>query len=172
MSKNILQLTEKTDRENGDYFHIVRSGIDYKQQRENLFEPGADVIYTASLTIATASVLTLNGTPITIVASPGAGKYIEVVSASATMTFNSAAYATNTNLQLICAGADVAQVTNPTILIATVTKNTKFVDGQTPTAGQTQIIADTALQVKVATGNPATGDSDIKVKVSYRIVTI
>lgn len=128
--------------------------------------------FEASLTISTASILTLNGTPITIVAAPGAGKYIEVISASSTMTYVSAAYAANTTLQLICAGADIAQLQDTAILISTVTKNTKFKDVTSAAAGQTQIIANTALQVKVGTANPTTGDSGIKVKVIYRIVTI
>lgn len=128
--------------------------------------------YEASLTIATASVLTLNGTPITIVAAPGAGKYIEVVSASASMTFVSAAYAANTTLRLKCAGATIAQLQDTAILLSTVTKNTKFKDVTSAAAGETQIITNAALQVDVATGNPTTGDSNLIVKVVYRIVTI
>lgn len=132
----------------------------------------ADQLLEASLTIPTASVLTLNGTPLTIVAAPGAGKYIEVVSASCTMTFVSAAYATNTTLQLICTGADIAQVQDTAILISTVTKNTKFKDVTSATAGQTQIITNAALQVKIATGNATLGDSNLIIKCLYRIVTI
>lgn len=128
--------------------------------------------FEASLTIPTASVLTLNGTPLTIVSAPGAGKYIEAISASCTMTFVSAAYATNTTLQLISEGAGTAQLQNTGALIATVTKNTKFVDSAAAAAGASQIITNAALQVKVATGNPTLGDSDIKIKVLYRIVTI
>lgn len=175
--KSVPQLTAKTSTTSGDLYHLVRSNIDYKIDFDDLQESirggaSAEIVYYASLTITTAQVLALNGTPLTIVAATGAGTYIEVISASATMTFVSAAYATNTTLQLINAGADIPQVTNAFILPATVTKNTKFVDGQTPTAGQTQIIANTALQVKVATGNPTTGDSDITVRVAYRIITI
>lgn len=125
--------------------------------------------YSATLTIPTASVLTLNASPLTIVAAPGSGKYIEVISATSQITYVAAAYATNTTLQLICNGADVAQVQDTAILISTVTKNTKFQQVTAATAGQTQIIANTALQVKVATGNPVTGDSDITVTVIYAI---
>lgn len=136
-----------------------------------LATPGGTIL-EASLTIPTASVLTLNATPLTIVAAPGSGKYIEVISASATMTFVSAAYATNTTLQLINEGATIAQAQNTGILIGTVTKNTKFNNIVTVAAGSTQIITNTALQVNVATGNPTLGDSNIVVKVAYRIVTI
>lgn len=126
----------------------------------------------ATLTISSASILALNSTPITIVSAPGAGKYIEVISASASMTYVSAPYATYTTLQLINAGADTAQSTNTTILASTVTRNTRFGGATAPTAGQTQIITNTALQVKVETGNPTGGDSLVTVKVYYRIVTI
>jgi hypothetical protein len=128
--------------------------------------------YEAELSITSAQVLALNGTPLTIVAAPGSGKYIDVVSATSQMTYVSAAYATNTTLQLINDGATVAQAQDTAILISTVTKNTKFQQVTAATAGQTQIIANTALQVKVGTGNPITGDSAIKVSVIYRIVTL
>lgn len=126
----------------------------------------------ATLTLTSGQIKALNGSPLTIVAGPGSGKYIEAISASAAMTFVSAAYATNTTLQIICESADVAQLQNTSMLISTITKNTKFIDVAAATAGQTQIITGAGLQVKVATGNPATGDSTMVVKVLYRIVTI
>ena len=126
----------------------------------------------ATLTIPTASVLTGFATPLTIVANPGSGRYIEVISASSQITFVTTPYATNTTLQLICNGADVAQVQDTAILLSSVTKNTKFKDVTSATAGQTQLLSNTALMVKVATGNPTAGDSAITVSVVYRIVTI
>lgn len=136
-----------------------------------LATPGGQIL-EASLTIPTASVLTLNATPLTIVAAPGAGKYIEVISASTSITFVSAAYATNTTLQLISEGATIAQMQDTSALVSTVSKITIFQHPTGATAGQTQVLANTALQVKVGTGNPTTGDSNIIVKVAYRIVTV
>jgi hypothetical protein len=128
--------------------------------------------YIADLTISSAQILALNGTPLTIVSAPGAGYYIDVVSATSQMTFGSAAYATNTTLQLINTGAAVAQMQDTAILLSTVNKNTKFSSVTAAAAGQTQVIVNTDLQVKVATANPITGDSAIKVSVIYRIVTV
>ncbi len=136
-----------------------------------LASPGSTLL-EASLTIVSASVLTLNGTPVTIIAAPGAGKYIEVMSASSSMTFVSAAYATNTTLQLINTGAVIAQLQDTAILLSTVTKNTKFKDVTSAAAGETQCITNTGVQVKVSGGNPTAGDSILLVKVTYRIVTI
>lgn len=126
----------------------------------------------ATLTISAAQMLLLNTTPLTIIAAPGAGKYIEVISASAAMTFVSAAYATNTTLQLIQESSQTAQMENTGMLISTITKNTRFIDSAAAAAGNTQITTNAGLQVKIATGNPTLGDSIVKVKVVYRIVTI
>jgi len=136
-----------------------------------LASPGSTLL-EASLTIVAANVLLLNGTPLTIIAAPGAGKYIEIISASASMTFVSAAYATNTTLQLINSGAGTAQFNNTGALIGTVTKNTNFVPATAAAAGATQATTNTAVTVSVATGNPTAGDSILKVMVCYRIVTI
>jgi hypothetical protein len=128
--------------------------------------------YEASLTLSSADILAGNTTPITIVANPGSGLRIEVVEASAAVTFLTAAYATNTVMQLINTGADVAQLENTSALISTVSKIVNFVPATAATAGQTQILSNTALLIKVKTGNPITGAGSIKVNVLYRIVTV
>jgi len=125
----------------------------------------------ASLTIATADVLTLNSAPIEIVAAPGAGFAIEVLSASLKVVFNSVAYATNTALELTSSGADIKQFDGD-LLGATVSKIGLINRDYRPTSGQTQIIENAALNVSVDTGNPTAGDSDIKVYVTYRIITL
>lgn len=124
----------------------------------------------ASITISSAQILTLNASPITIVAAPGSGKYIEVISASTDVNFVSAAYAANTTLQLINESATIAQLQDTAALISTVDKVTKFKDVTSATAAQTQIIKNSGLQVKVATGDPTTGDGTITVNVLYRII--
>ena len=128
-------------------------------------------IKSTSLTIATADVLTLNATPIEIVAAPGAGYAIEVLSASMKVVFNSVAYATNTALELTSSGADIKQFDGD-LLGATVSKIGLINRDYRPTSGQTQIIENAALNVSVDTGNPTAGDSDIKVYVTYRIITL
>jgi hypothetical protein len=130
---------------------------------------GSD-IRSASLVIASADVLQLNSTPQTIVAAQGAGKAIEVISASVKVDFNSAAYATNTTLQLICSGANENQAS--TALDASVSSTTRFRIIPPSSATDTQVIANAALQVSVETGDPTTGDSDIEVFVLYRIINV
>lgn len=130
---------------------------------------GSD-IRSASLVIASADVLQLNTTPQTIVAAQGAGKGIEVISASVKVDFNSAAYATNTSLKLICSGATYEQSQGS--IAASVSSTTRLRTLPPSGATDTQVIENAALQVSVASGDPATGDSDIEVFVLYRVINV
>ena len=133
---------------------------------------GCVCLQTASLTIATADVLQLNSTPLTIVAAQGAGTVIEVISAFMKMTYNSATYATNVGLAIGCSGADEPQVISATALNASASSIRKLAVDSTFAATDTQIIENTALEVYVLTGDPTTGDSDITVHVLYRVITL
>ena len=129
-------------------------------------------VFYATKNIAKADVLTLNGTPIEIVAAPGAGKAIELVNWSISITFVSAAYATNTDLQLKTDTANEAQGISAEILLSTATRKIKggftIVSGTT----NTQIIENKALQATVKTDNPTAGDSDITIYLTYRIIRL
>lgn len=156
-----------------EYFVIVQNGQTRRTTPTDLqtYLSGICQCWIAtSLAIPTASVLTLNATPIQIVAAPGAGLFIEVLSASFKSTFNSVAYATNTTLQVITDTATVAQADLTTGLVFSVSmfKNLARVSSATATA--TQLIANKALMVVVPTGNPTAGNSDITVYVTYRII--
>ena len=132
---------------------------------------GGAIIKEASLTIASADVLTLNSTPITIVPAQGAGTVIEVLSAFVSIDFNTTAYATNTFIQLIVNGATTAQYGGG-ILNATVATTKKLPEISTTSSTTTQLITNAALQVSTLIGNPTAGDSDITVYVTYRIIEL
>jgi len=132
------------------------------------------ILRTTKLFIPSASVLTLNTNPITIVPAPGIGKAIEVISFAMKMTFNSVAYATNTRLELITDTSPTFQAqfyntvlaSSSSIFITTPSFYGGFVDA----SGNLEENKD--LMVSVQTGNPTAGDSDITVYVSYRIIEI
>lgn len=130
-------------------------------------------VFYAKKTIATADVLQLNSTPIEILAAPGAGKAIELISWAISITFVSAAYVTNTDLQLKTDTADDAQGLSEGVLASTVSRKLK---GDftivAPVSTNTQIVENKALQVTVKTGNPASGDSDIIIYATYRIIRL
>lgn len=135
---------------------------------------GYATVYYSSITIPTASVLTLNTTPLTIVAAPGAGLAIQVVSATASMTYNTTAYATNGKLFLISLGSVIPQanITANGFLFGTVTRNVNFNLTNSALITDTQIGVNTPLLVQVDTADPTAGDSDITITVLYRILPI
>jgi hypothetical protein len=157
-----------TDIYKGELFYNQADGVLWTRG-----DSGIECIQgTAKLTIATADVLTLNTTPLTIVAAQGAGTAIEVISANVKIDFNSAAYATNTTLLLIISGANTHSAIATNVLTSTVSSQKYITTIGTGTATATQIIENADLQVQVQTGNPTAGDSDITVYVTYRIITL
>lgn len=149
---------------------VQKDGIDYQLSLENIsLYKGCDV-HCAELVIPTAQVLTLNGTPLTLVAAPGAGYAIELTEVSLKMVFNSVAYATNTTVQVIANGATAYQAQFNSAVLASASSTWNTIAKQALSG--TNIIENTALQVKVATGNPTAGDSDIKIYLQYRIITL
>lgn len=156
-----------TDIYKGELFYNQADGVLWTRG-----DSGIECIQgTAKLTIATADVLHLNTTPIEIVAAPGAGYAIEVISASMKMVYNSATYATNTSLELLTAGATNSQAS--TVIKNSASTIRRFADATTlASATATQLVDNAALNVTVASGDPTAGDSDITVYVTYRIITL
>ena len=152
-----------TDIYKGELFFNQADGVLWSRDDSGVVCLGG----SASLTIASADVLTLNTTPLTIVPAV-AGYAIEVVSASRKLDFNTTPYATNTILQLITSGATSEQAQAK---INSSVSNNLCMDKSTPgSATSTQLIANADLQVTVQTGNPTAGDSDITVFVNYRLI--
>ncbi len=133
---------------------------------------GGGILY-ASVTIASADVLTLNTTPIQIVAAPGAGFALILQQWTINMIFNTTAYATNIGLV----------VRHPTVAAVHEQGRNLLTLGSAPAPGtiiwtacsirgdmtNTQIVANQPLEVAVLVGDPTAGDSDIQVRVWYLI---
>jgi hypothetical protein len=154
-----------TDIYKGELFYNQADGVLWTRG-----DSGIECIQgTAKLTIATADVLHLNTTPIEIVAAPGAGYAIEVISASMKMVYNSVAYATNTALSLVTSTANLFQF--QTEIAQTADCFSKF-ESEDAAPDGVQFVDNQALNVKVASGDPTAGDSDITVYVTYRIITL
>lgn len=135
------------------------------------FGVSAPLEVTAYVTTAQALVLN-SGDVRVLIPAPGANKYIKVLSAEYIMPFKSVAYATNLELQLINTTADLPQMLTTEGLPATVSKTVPFKIVGSIAAGETCIMTNEALILKVKTGDPTTGDSDFRVHVTYQIITI
>jgi cytosine/adenosine deaminase-related metal-dependent hydrolase len=115
----------------------------------------------------------LNTTPKALVAAPGAGVAVCPVSVTAFLDFNSAAY------DGIAAGEDlVLRYTDGSGGIAHTIEATGFLDAVADAhrisnvSGLYVPTANAALVLHMATGNIATGDSPLKIRVRYRLVTL
>lgn len=153
-----------TDIYKGELFFNQADGVLWSRDDNGVVCLGG----SASLTIASADVLTLNTTPLTIVGAV-AGYAIEVISASFSLDFNSTAYATNTYLALQTKNAGAAQITSNE-LDGTTSRIMRFLEPVNPAPSQTQLVVNSPLQVTVLNGNPTAGDSDITVFVNYRLI--
>lgn len=129
------------------------------------------VLKVADKIITTGELLALNATPITLVAAPGAGKYLHLVAAYLFLDFATTAY------DGIAAGEDLTiKYTNGSGTTASTIEATGFLDAAAdalaiaaPTSGVVAV-ANAALVLHMLTGEIATGDSPLKVRTIYREV--
>ena len=133
---------------------------------------GCVCIKEAYLAISSADVLQLNSTPLTIVAAQGAGTAIEVISASVKIDFNTAAYATSTNILISNSSSNTDQFRAGGVLASTVSTFKRFILTNPTGATDTQIIENDSLIIKCDSADPTAGDSDITVYVLYRVITV
>jgi hypothetical protein len=177
-NKSIPQLDAITSLADSDLVHIVASNVDKKMTVANLRiallgTDTAPVIYSATLTINSAAILTSNATPIQLIASAGAGKAIVVLGSTTIKSiFGSIAYATNTNVDIYTDTATEAQLFFQTLLNNTLTRTTMGNIINAPAAANTQIIADKGIYFRTQTGNPTAGDGSITINIQYIIIDL
>ena len=152
-----------TDIYKGELFFNQADGVLWSRDDNGVTCLGG----SASLTIASADVLTLNTTPITIVGAV-AGHAIEVVSASVKIDFNTTPYATEAAIYLQTNGANTLQA-KCAFLDATLTRSSRFETTFVGSATDTQLIPNSDLEI-ICPSDPTAGDSDITVFVNYRLI--
>lgn len=135
-----------------------------------LFEEFDITKKVVTTTLTSAEVLALNTTPISLVSAPVAWSYIIVDRITASIDFTAAAYATNTTMEFRYTNGSGTKVTADiaSLLAATADKI------QSVWGIETEITLTSAASVvaTVATGDPVTWDSDVKVTIEYRILSI
>ncbi len=126
--------------------------------------------YEAEISLTSAQILALNTTPIEIIGTPGAGKYIDLISATWNYTYNTAVYATNTSINLINTGGASAILVDDGALISSVNKIGKFIPKIAPPAATSWMSINSGISVTVDGGDPTAGAGTIKISIVYRIV--
>jgi len=126
-------------------------------------------VFSLKQTIATANVLTLNGTPVTLIEAPGSGRAILLLSAAVFLDYNSIAYATNTNLQIQTDGSN--EVLFESGILQSVNDTFVQLTRVSGAAGNDQVIENAAVEATVETGNPTAGNSPITIYLTYVKIT-
>lgn len=127
-------------------------------------------IQTAQVSLSSSQILNLNTTPVTLVAAPGSGKLIQVISAIWDYTFVSTAYS-NTAVSIYCNTNSVNPICTFVggVLIST---SSIIKDASWPATNvQGGTLIDNAPIIISGGVNPTTGDGTAKVTLLYKIIT-
>lgn len=122
--------------------------------------------------IPTASVLTLNATPIEIVPAPGAGYFIEILNATFRIVFNTTPYATTNAINLQFPGSDLALYAHSNLLNSSKSLMKPFIKTTSFAVDIDIILENTKFEAIAPGANPTAGDSDIDIYITYRKTTI
>jgi predicted RecA/RadA family phage recombinase len=132
-----------------------------------------DIASSAVITVSSAELLALNATPKVLVAAPGAGKAIIPVDAELFLDYNTTAY------DGVAGGEDLAfRYTGTSGNQCGTVEATGFLDASADASrihafnGTINPTANAALVLHMLTGEIATGNSPLKVKVRYRVVDL
>lgn len=135
------------------------------------------VLKVSDTNVTTAQVLALNATPITVVAAPGAGVYLEFVKAYVLYDYNSAAYAgVAAGEDLVfkytnAAGVACSQQLETTGFLDLTADALAIVDADGADLSGVQVaVANAAIVIHLLSGEVITGDSPLKIRVLYREV--
>lgn len=136
----------------------------------DLSKTGVEVIKEATVTVTTGEILALFTTPKQLVAAPGLTYYLEFISMTARLEYNSIAYTVGAgdDLSVKFSGAAGAQV-------STVLETTGFLDQTSnqvrqvaPVNGNYTPVENAGIFLHCLNANPGAGNSPLKVRVLYR----
>lgn len=130
---------------------------------------GSVRVITQRISLTSGQILALNGTPITLISAPGTGKAIDLLSASARLTYGTTTYAANTALHIRMNTAGSDYLANNSNVLGHASNAFGTFD---LAEGVNNIIENKAVEVFVSGGNPTTGDGTLDIYVTYKITTL
>ena len=146
---------------------VTESNISYV----NGFKYSSDgLLQTVAVTIPTASVLTLFTIPILVIPAPLSTQFIEIESVSCEVIYNSSAYGGTTSIDITTDTGLRPQFQLSQVLQSSLSTIKKGTEVSSFSATSTQLIRGKGVYASVSSSNPTTGNSDIIIYISYRII--
>lgn len=159
---------------NGQVLTSTATGTNWSNTVTDLTVTGTltsnNVSQLASAPVTFVKMNNLGASSATLILAPGAGNYIQVVSATFKLDFNTTAYSFSTDLTLGTTTAD--QFILPFgVVNSSADAAAAFLPATGATAGL--LGADQPLILGTATNpSPTTGDSPVTIEILYRIITV
>jgi hypothetical protein len=123
-------------------------------------------------TLSSAEILSLQSTPVVLLAAPGAGLTYEFYNIMCRLNFNTAVYTTNLNLAFYFANIGNAVATNSAILSQNASRSGMILRGNF-SSGSDQYPPNTSFKVSVNNaGNPLAGDGTLSLYISYNVIPL
>lgn len=127
-------------------------------------------VVTKKVSLSSAQILLLNGTPIDVVPAQGTSKFIQPIGVVCKLNWNGVAYATNTDLRFKM-GASFSNILNITGFLgntADTIVRTLFTGSQSASS----YTLNQPLQVTVPSGNPTAGDGTLDIYLTYTVISL
>lgn len=149
---------------------IIPSGVSIIDNRAG--GGSGAVTQSATITVANAAVKTLNATPVTLVAAPGATSAIEIVSVFIENVFLTAAFAAGSQLNIVYGAAGVAAATAvaATFLTSPTASQMILTTGVLAT-NLASAVLNKAVVLQAASTEFTTGAGSLILQVNYRVHT-
>ena len=167
-TKKISDLTAKTtELQKLDLLNVSEwNGATYDTKSID----GSKFILNTKVSLSAAQIKTANSVPVSLIAAPGVGKFIEVISASVNFQYGSVAFDSSSSaFELQINTASTHQFLASGFLNGTSDVLTRLGDSVSSTS---QMVENEPLNF-VLTGTDATvGDSTIDLYINYRILTL
>jgi hypothetical protein len=134
-------------------------------------DPSLQVMQVAIVPVSSAQILASQTTPIKVLDAPGAGYVNVVYSVLVKCTFNTTAYTTNLNANIVSfSGSDKLMVATGLWGFAASGIDQFFL--YNPGAASNQYVANDILRLASSVGNPAAGDGTATVYVTYTTLAV
>ena len=127
----------------------------------------SDIPKSIKVSVSSAEILSLNTTPKELIPAPGAGKYIDIISAQFSLTYGTTDYSYSISPNDVTLTYGTNKCSDRISLNASTTTFQVI-----PIASVYDISTNTAVNFYCSTGNPTSGDSTVDIYLTYRVVTL